>query len=437
MRKYGTLLLIAVVLAIAAWALWGPDRGREDNLGDRGQQQQTQQPVTITFYAGKDLTQANNKLVESFNKSQDRIRVSLQEMPPSTTDQHDKYVSVLAAGSSDIDVMAADIPWAPEFASAGWLLPLDDRIEDREDFFEGSFLGATYMGKLYAIPWTLAAGVLYYRTDLLEEAGLEPPETFDELISIAKELQTPDRYGYVWQGRQYEGLVCNWLEIFWGMGGKLMDDRNQLVADPEIVAASMQWMQDLIHKHGITPSSVTTWQENESQAVFAEGRAVFFRAWPGNFEYINNPATSKVAGKVGIIPMVHAPGQKSAATLGTWNLAISKFSKHPDEAWEFIKYALGMEGQKIKSLDSGNPPSRKSVYNDPEIKQKYPHFDDYFAVFEGALPRPVTPVYPEMSVNVMQPNIFAVINRTKTAQQAANDMLAGMRQILEGAAQNR
>lgn len=434
MRRYGTIILIVLVLAVAAWALWGRDGKQPDGV-DQRTPQRTQERVTITFYSGKDLTESNRRLVDSFNESQNRIRVTLQELPPSSTEQHDKYVSMLAAGSSEIDVLATDVPWVPEFASAGWLLPLDDRIENRDDYFEGALLGATYLGKLYAIPWTLAAGVLYYRTDLLEEGGFQPPETFDDLIQTAQKLQTPDRYGYVWQGRQYEGLVCNWLEIFWGMGGRLLDENNQLIADPQIVAASMQWMQDIIHKHGITPIAVTTWQENESQAIFAEGRAVFFRAWPGNFQYINSPSTSKVAGKVGIIPMVHAPGQKSAATLGTWNLSISKFSKHPDEAWEFIKYVMSVEGQKIKSLYSGNPPTRKSVYDDSEIREKYPHYESYIDVFEGALPRPVTPIYPEMSVNVLQPNIFAVITKNKTAEQAAKDMLDGMRNLLEQAAQ--
>ncbi len=429
MRRIAIAVLVVLALAAGYYAF----RPKPETPGDQGGGggQQSQEPVTITFYSGKDLTGSNEALVEEFNRTHDNIKVNYQEMPPSTTDQHDKYVSVLAAKSADIDVMAADVPWAPEFAAAGWLLPLEDRLTDKEDFFEGAFLGTTYEGSIYAIPWFIAAGVLYYRQDLLEEAGIDPPETFDELISAAQALQNENRYGFIWQGAQYEGLVCDWLEIYWGMGGRILDEDGNFVADKAIMADSMQLMQDFIHKHNITPTAVTTWKENEGQAIFADDRGVFFRAWPGNFGYLSDPETSKIAGKVGIKPMVHAPGQSSAATLGTWNLAISKYSKHPDAAWEFVEFMTNYESQKTKALMSGNPPSRKSTYDDEELLEKFPHYADYFDVFEGALPRPVTPVYPEMSVDVLQPNIASVLNREKTAQQAAEDMYQGMQRMLE------
>ncbi len=163
--------------------------------------------VVINFYAGKDLSGANQELVERFNAKQSGIKVVLHEMPPSTTEQHDKYVTVLAARDSSIDVMAVDIPWAPEFAAAGWLLPLSKRVSqsDLADLFAGPRLGTTYRRELYAVPWFNNAGVLFYRKDLLSQGGVAVPTTFAELVAAAKKLQRPNVYGYIWQGAQYEG----------------------------------------------------------------------------------------------------------------------------------------------------------------------------------------------------------------------------------------
>lgn len=391
------------------------------------------EPVVINMFCGKDQSGANVKLVEMFNSTHDSIKINYQELPPSTTEQHDKYVTVLAARDSSIDVMATDIPWAPEFASAGWLLPLDDLFTDRNEYFEGPLLGTTYMRHIYAVPWFNNAGMLFYRKDLLDGAGIKPPSTFDELVAAAQKLQTPDRYGFVWQGKQYEGVVCAWLEVFWGMGGKMLDEDGNLVADKKILADSLQWMGDLIHKYKITPPAVTTWQEAESQAVFLEGKAVFHRGWPSVYANAQNPSMSKIVGKVGIVPMVHAPGKKSAATLGTWNLSISKFTKHPKEAWEVVRFLTSFEAQKIKALMGGNPPARRAVYNDPEVLKMFPHFKQFHDVFLGALPRPVTPAYPQMSVEAIQPHIAAVLAGTKTGEAAAEAMLRDMKKILDRA----
>ncbi|NLJ25557.1 MAG: ABC transporter substrate-binding protein [Firmicutes bacterium] len=392
-------------------------------------------PVVINMFVGKDQSGANQELVDMFNATHEDIQINYQEMPPSTTEQHDKYVTVLAARDSSIDVLSSDIPWVPEFASAGWLLPLDDMFTEQDEYFAGPLLGTTYQRQVYAVPWFNNAGMLFYRKDLLEEAGLEPPETFDELVEIAQKLQTPDRYGFVFQGMQYEGVVCAWLEMFWGMGGQMLDPDGKLIADEKIVAESLQWLGDLVHKHKITPPAVTTWKEAESQAIFVEGKSVFHRGWPSVYTYAQNPATSKIVGKVGIVPMVHAPGEQSAATLGTWNLSISRFSKHPKEAWEVVKFMTSHEAQKIKAIMGGNPPARRSVYTDAEVLEMYPHFQQFYDVFMGALPRPVTPAYPQMSVEAIQPQIAAVLAGTKTGEEAAPAMLKDMQRILDQAKQ--
>lgn len=387
--------------------------------------------VTINFYVGKDLSGANQALVEKYNSMQSKVKVILQEMPPSSTEQHDKYVTVLAARNSSIDVMAADIPWAPEFAAAGWLLPLSKRLDknDLADIFAGPLLGTTYRREVYAIPWFNNAGVMLYRKDLLSKAGISAPRTFDELVAGAKKTQSDNVYGYVWQGAQYEGGAVNWFEIFWGMGGEFLDDDGNLIANRNIVARSMQWLSDLVHVHKVTPAAVTTWKEADGEAVFLAGRGVFHRAWPSVYARSLTPDVSKIVGQVGITQMVGEKGPGSTC-LGTWNLAISRYTKHPDEAWDFVNFMISPEAQKIKAIIGGNPPVRKTVFGDPDVVAKYPHFRSLYDVFVGALPRPVDPAYPQISVEAIQPNFAAVMARSLTAQKAADNLIATTKEAL-------
>jgi multiple sugar transport system substrate-binding protein len=391
-------------------------------------------PVKIVLCTGKDVSGANPKLVEMFNAARKDIQIDYQEMPPSTTEQHDKYATVFAAKDASIDIIAADIPWAPEFASAGWLLELEKMsgYEDiRKEYFEGPLLGTTYKGHVYAIPWFNNAGVLYWRTDILDKAGVKPPETFDELVDICLKLQKPpDLHGFVWQGFQYEGLVCDWLEYLWGFGGDFWDPvaEKVLVDSPEGVA-SVQFMVDMIHKHKISPESVLTFKETESYNVFQGQSAIFLRGWPSFFATANKD-DSKVKGVTGIKSMPCAPGKKPGATLGTWNLAISKFSKYPQQAWEVVKYFTTVDAQKVKALVGGNPPARKAVYTDKEVLEKYPHFAAMSAVMNTALPRPVTPAYPQISAEAIQVNLTAALSKKITAQVAVKNMKAQTEEIL-------
>ncbi len=394
----------------------------------------TAAPVKIVLCTGKDSSGSTPKLVSQFNASRKDIQIDYQEMPSSSTEQHDKYATVFAAKDSSIDIVAADIPWAPEFASAGWLLELEKMpgYEDiRKEYFEGPLLGTTYKDHVYAIPWFNNAGVLFWRKDILDKAGVKPPETFEELVEVCLKLQKPpDLHGFVWQGFQYEGLVCDWLEFLWGMGGDFWDPKTGkvLVDSPEGVA-SVQLMVDMIHKHKISPESVLTFKETESYNVYLAQNAIFVRGWP-SFYVTANKDESKVKGVTGIKAMVRAPGKKPGACLGTWNLAVSKFTKYPQQAWEVVKFFSTTDAQKTRAMMGGNPPARKAVYNDKEVLAQFPHFGALGEVMNTALPRPVTPAYPQISVEAIQVNLTAALTRKNTAQEAVKNMKAKTEEIL-------
>ena len=395
--------------------------------GRTGSSAQSPAAVEISWYVGKDVTDANKTLVQMFNSRQSRVRVNWQEQPPSTSDQHDKYVSILAAKDASIDVFALDIPFVPEFASAQWLTPLDDlfdKTELRKSFFSGPLKGAVYGGKLWAVPWYNNAAVLFYRKDLLDAAGAKPPATYGDLVQVATKLRAPDmQAGFTWQGSQYEGCAVDFFEYLWGYGGEFFNDKGEVVVDRAPGQRALQFMVDLIHTYRVTPIAVTTWKETEARNVFIQGKAVCERNWIGDYA-IANAEGSKIIGKVGITPLPAAPGHKGQSVLGTWNLAISRFSRHKKEAAEFIRFMTSPDAMKVTYQRSGRIPPRQAVFDDADIRKQYPYIDALKPVFEQARPRPVRPDYGQISAEAIQPNLAAALTRQKTVPAALRDMAA-------------
>jgi multiple sugar transport system substrate-binding protein len=325
--------------------------------------------VTIVFKHGKIAgdTEAFRDLLDRFEKENPGIRVTDETLPASTDEQHQFYVINLAGDSSDFDVLSMDVIWVQEFAKAGWLKPLD-RIfpfEEREEFFKGPVDAVTYTGSAYAVPWYIDAGVLYYRKDLLSKYGFSPPRTWDELVKIAKHItgaEPPGLYGFIWQGKQYEGLVCNVLEYMWSNGGELFRDGNPGALTEENVSA-LEFMKDLIYKHRVTPELVRTAIEEDTRHTFGNGRAVFMRNWPYAWNIFEREG-SPVKGKVGVAPLPSFEGGESSPTLGGWQLGINRFSKHQREAEKLIKFLTSDEVQKQLALTVGYKPTRKETPED-------------------------------------------------------------------------
>lgn len=429
--KTGMLMGLAVSGMSLLGACRGAGTGTSGPSATSAPAAQAGGTVEVNFFVGKDVTDANKTLVDRFHASQNKIKVNWQEQPPSTTDQHDKYVSILAARDSSIDVFALDIPFVPEFASAEWLTPLDELVDraEMDRFFLGPVKGVTYDSKLWAIPWFNNAAVHFFRKDLMDAAGMAPPKTYDELIQTATRLKTADmEAGYTWQGAQYEGGSCNFFEFLWGHGGDFFDDRGEVVVDSTAGSRALQLMADLVHKYQVTPIAVTTWKEAEARNVFVEGKSVFERGWIGDFKIANSEG-SKIIGKVGMTPHPTVNGQKGISVLGTWNLAIPRYSKHVPEALAFITFLTSEEGMKIKYLRAGNIPARKAVFDDADIKQAYPYIEELKPVFDEARPRPVRPDYGQISAEAIQPNLTAALTQQKPPEVAIRDMAAKAREI--------
>jgi multiple sugar transport system substrate-binding protein len=398
-------------------------------------QQQESGTTTIVFKHGKVAGQTGHlsQLIDRFEQENPGLTVKEEILPSVTDQQHQFYVTDLEAGSADFDVFSIDVIWVSEFARAGWLEDLTERMSGGkvQEFLAAPLEACTFQGRRYAVPWFVDAGVLYYRTDLLEKYGLSPPETFAQLQSAAREILTrendPNLVGFIWQGKQYEGLVCAALEFIEANCGHILDDRNQVaLSRPEAVSA-LRYMRDLVERK-IAPDYVTTLDEELSRHSFGSGRAIFMRNWPYAYS-IYQQEGSKVRGKVGIKIMPHFHDCQSASTLGGWQLGINKHSRHKEAAWKLIEFLSNYESQKFLALKVGLKPSLRQLYLDRDLKQQQPLITDMYEVLTKAVPRPVNPFYPQISM-VLQEKFSAVLAGTKDAKTALEEASRQIEEIL-------
>lgn len=392
----------------------------------------TQQPVVLSFLVSATETPTWGPLVEQFEEQNPGIRINMVEGPNATNAVEDLYTSAFLLGSSPYDLVYMDIVWVPKFAAAGWLLNLSDRIteEDLADFLEGDVNGGRYEGDLYRMPVRSDAGMLYYRTDLLEQGGYQPPETFNELMEISKALQEQNAapWGYVWQGRQYEGSAAMFVEVLEGFGGFWIDpDTREVGLDQEPAIEAVRFLLNTIQE-GVSPEGVVTYQEEEARRLFQSGNAVFLRNWPYVWPLANEEG-SPVAGNIAIKPMVHAEGFDSAATQGGWGWGISSTTRHPEEAWKAVQFFTSAESQRQIALQNGYLPTRRSLYSDPEIVGKYEFFPDMLEVLENSTLRPPIAQYAQAS-DILQRYLSGALTGRYSPERAMQSAANETRRVL-------
>ena len=358
-------------------------------------------------------------ITKEFEK-QSGIKVNILRRPTDTDQRRQGLVVPLRSRKSNPDIFLMDVAWISQFVESGWLEPLENYIKkhklDINVYFKRILkLADTYNNVLMALPVYVDGGMLYYRKDLLQKYGYEdPPKTWKELISYSIAIQSKERkanktfYGFVWQGAQYEGLICNFLEVAGsGGGGILIKDKKISLNTPENKKA-VQYMYDLIYKYKISPpNTFTEMKEEEVRMFFQNGNSLFERNWPYAWALHSNE-DSQVKNKVAITSLPHFPSGESISTLGGWHIGISKYSDVKNESFQFLKFITSYNTQKRLAMKLGWNPGRKDVYNDKEIIQKMPHFVVLKKIFERAYPRPKLPFYTLIS-EVLQRNINSVL----------------------------
>ncbi|GAX42146.1 family 1 extracellular solute-binding protein [Tolypothrix sp. NIES-4075] len=398
------------------------------------QQVLSQQPVVLNLLmTAPDAQPWKTGIVKDFEAKNPGIRINVLEGPNSPDLLEDLYTSAFILGDSPYDIVNMDVIWTPKFAAGGWLQDLSDRItkEELAAFSRQDVEGGIVEGKLYRIPMRSDVGVLYYREDLLKQAGFQPPETIADLLKISQALkeQGKIKWGYLWQGRQYEGAVAMFVELLQGFGGFWVNPKTLEVGldRPETLKAIAFLKQTT--QSGISPLGVTTYMEEDTRRIFQSGQAAFLRSWPYVWP-LANTKDSPVKGKIKIKSMVGIDPKTGAACLGGWGLGIAKSSKHPEEAWKAIKYFTSEEAQRRFILNAGFVPSRRALFTDPEIIAKYPHYPELLKIVNKAVLRPPIAQYAQAS-DILQRYLSAALTNSMTPESAMKAAANETRRLLK------
>lgn len=321
--------------------------------------------------------------------------VKMFESPNLTNDHLGVIQQQLAAKSGEIDVYLLDIIWPGLLGDQ--LVDLTDKIPaaEKNAHFKGILEANMYNGKLVALPWFTDAGLLYYRTDLLKKYGYNAaPKTWAELASMAKKVQDGEQKtnktftGFVWQGKNYEGLTCDALEWVASFGGgTVVDASGKITINNAQAAKALDTAASWVNT--ISPKGVTTYAEEDSRGIFQSGNALFMRNWP--YAWANGQSDeSKIKGKIGVAPLPSG-GARNAATLGGWNLGINIYSKNQAAALDLIRYLAGAAEQKRRAIEGSYNPTIMSLYKDKDILAANPFMGSLYDVFQSAVARPSAP----------------------------------------------
>lgn len=385
---------------------------------------------TIVFAHGRlsGPPQAFAAMLRDFEARHPGVTVRENVLPASTDQQHQFYAINLEDRGAGFDVVAADIIWVQEFAKAGWIRNLDGLLppDRRADFFPEAVRAATYAGGLFAVPWYMEAGLLYYRRDLLDRHGVRPPQTWPELAAALRRIlekeQDPALAGFVWQGKQYEGLVCVAHEFAWAHGSDLVSGLLQATQRLEGPEAATQEAERALHTlrafvaEGLSPPSVATADEESARHLFGSGRAVFMRNWAYAWPILEREG-SPVRGRIGFAPLPSFPGHPSVSVLGGWMLAVPRATPHRRDAEALIEFLTSPDVQARMAREMGYNPVRRSLYRDRALTAAQPRLPALYPVLAAARPRPVTPYYLMLS-QVLQPELSAAIVGVRSPETA-------------------
>lgn len=439
-KTVALFLVLAVAFSLALAGCGGQQATEEDTQQEQQAEQETteetadkeedksEDKVKVTVAAGAvgQEKEMAKKQARMYEEEHPNVDVEILETPDLADNRKGLYLQFLEAQSSKVDVYQVDVIWPAELEEH--FIDLNKHISQDviDKHFDSIVENNTVNGSLVALPWFTDAGLLYYRTDLLEKYGYEkPPETWSELEKMAKKIQEGEReagkqdfWGFVWQGDSYEGLTCDALEWIKSHGGGTIVSQDKKVTinnenAVEAIDKAAGWVGE------ISPGGVTGMAEEDARGVWQSGNAAFMRNWPYAYALGNNE-DSAIKGKFDVAPLPAGPNGEPAHTLGGWNLAVSKYSENPEVAADVAQFLASPEQQKKRAIEITMNPTMPSLYEDEEILEEVPFFGKLYDVFVNAVPRPSAPTgadYSKVSKSFYT-QVHAVLTGDKSAKEA-------------------
>lgn len=372
----------------------------------------------ITLATGKDTTGKLKELLDRWNKDHADEKVTLVELPESADEQRAQMVNNAQAKSDSYTVLGLDVVWTAEFAANQWVVELPEDKFELDKLITATVDTGRYFDKLYAVPFTTNAQLLFGRKDLMEKAGYtELPTTFAEMSEAITKIQGGDAKikGFGSQYSKYEGLTVQMTGLVKSAGGELFDKDGKPHADSDQAVKALQTVRDGFDK-GWIPKEALTYKEEESRQAFQDGSLAFLQNWP----YVYNLAqaddgSSKVNGKimVGVVPGVDGEGSSS---LGGLNYAISAFGKNHGTAVDFIAFMTGEQQQKEWTIATSSAPAHTALYEDEEILKQFPFFPQLKKAVDGGVSRPQVVKYGDVTQAIQDAAYSAISGEAEPAE---------------------
>jgi len=406
----------ACVLALAACGGDDDDNGSGGDAGGGEAKVASVDPAAaesgtgaVTICAPALTVEAAKAAVKQATGEASGLEVDVITLPDAADEQNAQFVRRQRAQSGECDVFESDVVWTAQFAAQEWLLDLTDYVNGRKaEFIPSTLETAAYEDRYYGVPEKTDAGLLYYRTNRVDSA----PETWQQLYSEAKEAG-----GFVYQGKAYEGLTVNFLEVAYSAGGEVLseDGKTSEFDSPENLKA-LQLMVDGI-KSGAVPKAVLTYQEGETQEAFDTGKPGFMRNWPYAYSIEKESNTPGLKNTFDVAPLPAFEGGEAAGVLGGSNLVISRYSKNPEGALKLVDLLTSPQAMELRAVKYSLAPVLTASYDDAAIKKALPFSAALKTAVENARARPVSPAYTQISAAIST-NVARALSGRATPEAA-------------------
>jgi len=431
-----SLLAVLALLTACAAPAAAPDEGATDG----------EEAVTVKVLAMQQAGYTPDEMDEIAARfTEENPDANIEVSYLSYDELYDKLVTSMSGAKPAYDVFLVDDIWYAQYASAGWLLDVTDRIpaEVHDSIFDAAWDITTVDGQIYGMPWMLDQEIFFYNTELLEAAGYDaPPTTWEEMEEMGLKMKEMDlvEYPIIWSWAQAEASITDFVALLYGNGGEFFDENNQPTFNNERGVQVMTWMVDSIEKGVTNPSSIASVEE-DVRSVFSQGKAAFAMNWSYMYELAQfNEEESQITGKVGLALMpVFEQGKDdgivSSTIDGSMGFSVAANSDHTELAWKYLEF---LTSEPIQMEFSAHlPPAWKTAYEGDNLQKLLSENESnevlvpvFSEQFKYSHVRPKLPYYTEASTTI-QLALQEALGGSKTPEEALNDAATAVQEMAQ------